>query len=63
VADAFGEIANVFGGNIKALLPAHVGLTLPAVSRQSPTGAAAVLLQEVPLAWRGRSLVISLWTI
>ena len=63
VVDAFGEIANVFGGNIKALLPEHVDLTLPEVSRQSPSGDRAVLLNETRLAWRGRPLVISLYTI
>lgn len=63
VADAFGEIANVLGGNIKALLPEHVGVRLPEVSRRSPTPPAAVRLQEVRLAWGVRALVISLWTI
>ena len=63
VVDAFGEIANVLGGNVKALLPEHVGLTLPEVSRQSPSGERAVLLNEALLAWRGRPLVISLYTI
>jgi chemotaxis protein CheX len=69
LVDAFGEMANVFGGNIKALLARHVELTLPEVSRQKPSGAGAVQLLEVPLAWRGhypglhRQLVISLWTI
>ena len=61
--DAFGEIVNVFGGNIKALLPEHVELTLPTVSRQSPSGPGALRLLEVVLAWRGRPLVISVWTI
>ena len=63
VVDAFGEIANVLGGNVKALLPEHVGLTLPEVSRQSPSGERAVLLNEALFAWRGRPLVISLYTI
>ena len=70
MVDAFGEMVNVFGGNIKALLPEHVELTLPQVSRQQPSGAGAVQLLEVPLAWRGhhpglphRQLVISLWMI
>jgi hypothetical protein len=63
VVDAFGEIANVLGGNIKALLPEHVALTLPEVSRQSPSEAGAVRLSEARLAWRGRPLAISLWTI
>lgn len=61
--DAFGEIVNVFGGNIKALLPEHVELTLPTVSRQSPSGPGALRLFEVALAWRGHPLVISVWTI
>jgi chemotaxis protein CheX len=63
VVDAFGEIANVLGGNIKALLPEHVALTLPEVSRQSPSDAGALRLSEARLAWRGRPLAISLWTI
>lgn len=62
VVDAFGEIANVFGGNIKALLPEHVELTLPQVSPQSPSGGALRIL-EVVLAWRGRPFVISLWRV
>jgi len=70
LVDAFGEMANVFGGNIKALLARHVEITLPQVSRQPPSDAGAVQLLEVPLAWRGhqpglphRPLVISLWRI
>jgi chemotaxis protein CheX len=63
VVDAFGEITNVFGGNIKALLPRHVELTLPKVSRQSPSGGGALVLNEVRLAWRGHPIVISLYTI
>ena len=63
VVDAIGEIANVLGGNIKALLPEHVGLSLPKVSSMSPTRAGAVLLNQVLLAWRGRPLVTSMWTI
>lgn len=63
VADAFGEIVNIMGGNMKALLPQHVQLTLPEVSRQSPSGADALRLLEVPLEWRGRPFVITVWTI
>lgn len=70
LADAFGEMANVFGGNIKALLARHVEVALPQVSREPPSDAGAVQILEVPLAWRGhqpglphRPLVISLWTI
>jgi len=63
VADAFGEIVNIMGGNMKALLPQHVQLTLPKVSRQSPSGADALRLLELSLAWRGRPFVITVWTI
>ena len=63
VVDAFGEIANVLGGNIKALLPEHVGLTLPEVSRAEPPGQRGVEGAEALFAWRGAPLVISLYTI
>jgi hypothetical protein len=63
VVDALGEIANVFGGNIKALLPEHVSLTLPEVSRDSPSESGALRLLESVFSWRGHSLVISLWMI
>ena len=31
IADATGELANIIGGNIKALLPAYTDLSLPQV--------------------------------
>ena len=63
VVDALGEIANMFGGNIKALLPEHVSLTLPEVSRESPSGSGALSFLETVFSWRGHPLVISLWMI
>jgi len=63
LVDAFGEVANVVGGNLKALLPVQGRLTMPEVSRQSPSADGAVQLDEVVLAWRGRPLVISVWMI
>jgi len=64
VTDALGEIANVFGGNIKALLSEHVEVSLPEVTRQPPASSAgAVPLIQVSLAWRGRPLVITVSTI
>ena len=63
VVDAFAEIANVLGGNIKALLPEHVGLTLPEVSRAEPSRQRGVRGAEALFAWRGAPLVISLYTI
>lgn len=59
VVDAFGEIVNILGGNIKGLLPEHVELTLPQVSRESPTAGGALML-EVVLDWRGCPLFISM---
>lgn len=63
LVDAFGEVANVIGGNLKALLPVQGRLTMPEVSRQSPSLTGAVQIDEVALAWRGRPLIITVWTI
>jgi hypothetical protein len=63
VVDALGEIANVLGGNVKALLAEHAGITLPEVSRQLPPGRGGVGAGEALFAWRGRPLVISLYTL
>lgn len=61
--DAFGEIANVVGGNVKSLLAAHAILSLPTVSGAAPVMAAHQFLQQIPLDWRGRTLVVSLWSL
>jgi len=63
LVDAFGEVANVVGGNLKALLPEQGKLTMPLVSRQAPSHENAFQLDEVLLAWRGRPLVISVWNL
>lgn len=62
LTDAFGEIANVVGGNLKSLLPAHADLSLPVVvaGTSEPHGTRLV---QVPLDWRGRCLVVSLWDL
>jgi len=62
IADAFGEVANVVGGNVKALVPDPGDLTLPEVAPTRPP-AAAGLLHAVPFDWRGRPLVVSLWAL
>jgi hypothetical protein len=62
LVDAFGEVANVVGGNVKSLAPDHSVLTLPEVTRERPPTDGG-LLHSVALDWRGRSLVISLWTM
>lgn len=60
LVDAVGEIANVVGGNVKALLPDGGALTLPRVSHVRPDADGA-LAHEVTLSWRGAAVVISLW--
>jgi chemotaxis protein CheX len=61
--DALGEVANVVGGNVKALVPDPGALTLPQVTHVRPDTSAATLLYELPLSWRGRFLLISLWQL
>ena len=63
LVDAFGEIANVVGGNLKALLPVQGQLMMPQVSRQPPPEDGAVQFDEVTLAWRERPIVVSVWMI
>ncbi len=62
IVDAFGEVANVVGGNVKSLAPDHSVLTLPEVGKDRPPTDGG-LLHSVALDWRGRSLVISLWNM
>ncbi len=57
--DAFGEVANVVGGNVKALLPAHGSLGLPEVADHEPEEDGSVVLTQVALDWRGRALVLT----
>ncbi|WP_372594543.1 chemotaxis protein CheX [Actinotalea sp.] len=63
LVDAFGEIANVLGGNVKSLVPDPGALTLPTVAATSPAGPVPDLLHEVRLDWRGDVLVIALWSL
>jgi hypothetical protein len=58
VADAFGEIANVVGGNVKAALPGPSGLSLPEVG-EAPAVRNPEDLCRVDLLWRGQPLSIS----
>lgn len=57
--DAFGEVANVVGGNVKSLLPTHGTLGLPHVAAVDPGLPGSVLVTEVVLDWRGRALVLT----
>ena len=63
LVDAFGEVANVVGGNLKALLPVQGTLTLPRVGRTEPSTEGATVVDRVPLAWRGQPFDISVWQI
>lgn len=58
VTDALGELANVVGGNIKALLPAPSILGLPGVGGRPP-GASSADICSVALLWRGQPVIVS----
>jgi chemotaxis protein CheX len=58
VADAFGEIANVIGGNVKAALPGPSALSLPQVGAL-PTPRNRADFCRVDVLWRGEPLAIS----
>lgn len=62
LVDAFGEIANVVGGNLKSLIPDSGALTLPQVAPEAPA-TDGVRAHEVQLSWRGSPVVISLWNL
>jgi CheY-specific phosphatase CheX len=59
LVDAFGEMANVVGGNVKSMLPEQGVLSLPQVSHDFPGGTGD--LHRVDLDWAGKALVISIW--
>ncbi len=58
VADAFGEIANVVGGNVKAALPGPSALSLPQVG-SAPAVRNPADLCRVDVLWRGQPMSIS----
>lgn len=58
VADAFGEIANVVGGNVKAALPGPSGLSLPDVG-DAPAIRNPADVCRLDVLWRGQPLTIS----
>ena len=60
LVDAFGEIANIVGGSIKALLPEQGTLSVPHVAAQAPADPSPPV-QRVCLAWRGEPLDIEIW--
>jgi chemotaxis protein CheX len=58
VVDALGELANVVGGNVKALLPAPSVLGLPGVGGLPPAGLPDDTCR-VEVRWRGQPIAIS----
>jgi chemotaxis protein CheX len=56
IEDGLGELANVVGGNVKAVLPGPSVLGLPEVGTAPPARADTV---RADLLWRGQSLTIS----
>ena len=58
IEDALGELANVVGGNVKAVLPGPSVLGLPDVGSAPVAGLPADSLR-VDLLWRGQALTIS----
>jgi chemotaxis protein CheX len=58
IVDAFGEIANVVGGNVKAALPGPSGLSLPDVG-DAPAVRNPADLCRIDVLWRGEPLSIS----
>lgn len=61
LVDAFGEIANVVGGNVKALLPTQGTLGLPQVATELPATDQHTLVQELRLSWRGQPIMVDVW--
>ncbi|WP_448059148.1 chemotaxis protein CheX [Cellulomonas hominis] len=61
LVDAFGEVANVVGGNFKALLPTTGTLGLPVVAAHAPEVGADAMEHELRLSWRGRPIVVTVW--
>ena len=58
VADAFGEIANVVGGNVKAALPGPSTLGLPEVG-EAPAVRNPDDVCRLDVLWRGQALAVS----
>jgi hypothetical protein len=58
VTDAFGEIANVVGGNIKASLPGSSAMSLPEVGAP-PAVRNPDDLCRIDVLWRGQPVAIS----
>jgi chemotaxis protein CheX len=58
VEDGLGELANVVGGNVKAVLPGPSVLSLPEVG-DTPEAADPADVCRIDVLWRGQALTIS----
>jgi chemotaxis protein CheX len=63
VADAVGELANVFGGNVKSLVPQPSSISLPVVtwSHQSQAPRRAHMICGLDLDWDGHAVSLRIW--
>ena len=59
VEDALGEIANVVGGNVKAVLPGPSALGLPETGAPAPVAGSPEDTCRVEFIWRGQALSIT----
>lgn len=57
--DAFGEVANVIGGNMKSIVNDSGNLTIPQVGKHKPERD-DIPIVSVNLNWKGKFLVISI---
>jgi chemotaxis protein CheX len=63
IADAIGELANVVGGNVKAMLPEPSTLSLPQVviDAHTVTLYSAVRQTSATVSWREHLIDVTLW--
>ncbi|UQX89582.1 chemotaxis protein CheX [Jatrophihabitans telluris] len=63
ISDVLGEVANVIGGNVKAMLPEPSMLSLPQVVAGGGTVSlpATELAATAQLDWRTLPIIVSLW--
>lgn len=66
VTDAFGELTNMIGGNLKSLVPQPSTLSTPSVavgSRYEVKVPGAVRLNHLGLLAEGRVITVSVWRV
>ncbi|UQU65398.1 chemotaxis protein CheX [Couchioplanes caeruleus] len=64
ISDVLGELANIVGGNVKAMLPAGCFLSLPTVVLAPDTASyypAAARISGLYGTWDGEPVSISMW--